>query len=453
MGTVQQKDLRRIVASPFFFPQCEWVGNWGGHWIRVAPASIAIHVTIEAGGSGMAWLEKRGSLYRVVFQIGGISYKRSLGIDDEREAAGRVAAIERRIQMVERGELAVPEESDLPAFLLEDGKSPSPATVKNSCTVKQLIDQFIADLPAGSIEENSLYTLNIHLAHIVRLLTPDKSISRINFAALQDYVNKRSGETGRRGQPISPTTIRKELSSFSGVWNWGIRMNKTKVAYPNKGLRYAKTTDKPPFQTWKEIERQIACGGLSEIEEAELWDCLYLRIEEVVQLLEFVKRQSSEPFLYPMLVMAAHTGARRSEIARSQKRDFDFDAGTVLVREKKRSKGRATNRSVPMTEQLAKTMKAWLEEQPGPAAFTHLGEAIIPERASDEFSKALAGSRWEKLRGWHVLRHSFVSNLASRAIDQRLIDEFVGHTTEAMRRRYRHLFPETKRAAISAVFG
>lgn len=401
----------------------------------------------------MAWLEKRGSMYRVVFQYDGVSYKRSLGIDDEREAVGRVAAIERRIKLVERGELLVPDECDLPAFLLEDGKSPTPATVKNSCTVKQLVDEFIADLPAGSIEENSLYTLNIHLAHIVRLLTPDKSISRINFAALQDYVNKRSGEIGRRGQPISPTTIRKELSSFSGVWNWGIRMNKTKAAYPNKGLRYAKTTDKPPFQTWKEIERQIACGGMSEVEQAELWDCLFLRIEEIGELLDFVEHLKVEPFLYPMVLLAAHTGARRSEIARSQKRDFDFNAGTVLIREKKRAKGRATHRSVPMTEQLSKTMAAWLEEQPGPTAFSHHGEPMIPERASDELSKALAGSRWEKLRGWHVLRHSFVSNLASRAVDQRLIDEFVGHTTEAMRRRYRHLFPETKRAAIAAVFG
>lgn len=341
----------------------------------------------------MAWLEKRGSLYRIVFQFGGVSYKRSLGIDDEREAAGRVAAIERRIKMVERGELLIPDECDLPAFLVEDGKSQPAATVKKSCTVKELIDQFIADLPAGSIEVNSLYTLNIHLAHIVRLLTPDKPISQIDFAALQEYVNKRSGETGRRGQPVSPTTIKKELSSFSGVWNWGIRMKKTKAAYPNKGLRYAKTADKPPFQTWKEIERQIACGGMSDVEQAELWDCLFLRIEEIGELLEFVEQTEVEPFLYPMVLVAAHTGARRSEIARSQKRDFDFNAGTVLIREKKRAKGRATHRSVPMTEQLSKTMAAWLESQPGPTAFSHFGQPMTPERASDEFSKAVSGKR------------------------------------------------------------
>jgi len=28
---------------------------------------------------------------------------------------------------------------------------------------------------------------------------------------------------------------------------------------------------------------------------------------------------------------------------------------------------------------------------------------------------------WEVLRGWHVLRHSFISNCASRGVDQRLL--------------------------------
>lgn len=40
-----------------------------------------------------------------------------------------------------------------------------------------------------------------------------------------------------------------------------------------------------------------------------------------------------------------------------------------------------------------------------------------------------------------------------KGIDQRIIDSFVGHTTEEMRRRYTHLFPSSKKAAIEAVFG
>jgi integrase len=338
-------------------------------------------------------------------------------------------------------------------FLVSDGRREKPARIVKALTLKELIDRFRDALPPGTMEENSRYTLNIHLAHVLKVLKPSTSVTQITFETIQKYVNARSQATGRRRQPVSATTIRKELSSFSSVWSWGLHMGHVAVPFPNKGLRYPKTSEKPPFQTWKAIERQIACGGLSETDQQALWDCLYLRVEEVGKLISFVEQHAVDPCLHPMLLIAAHTGARRSEIVRAQKRDFDFEAGTVLLREKKRSKGRCTQRTVPMTEQLAGLMEAWLEGQPGPAAFTEAGQPLTPQRASELLSRTLAGSTWAKIRGWHVLRHSFISNLASQAIDQRLIDEFVGHTTEAMRQRYRHLFPETKRAAIAAVFG
>ncbi len=52
--------------------------------------------------------------------------------------------------------------------------------------------------------------------------------------------------------------------------------------------------------------------------------------------------------------------------------------------------------------------------------------------------------------GFHSYRHSFASNLAAAGVDQRVIDEFMGHTTEAMRKRYRHLFPKDRRSAIES---
>jgi integrase len=62
-------------------------------------------------------------------------------------------------------------------------------------------------------------------------------------------------------------------------------------------------------------------------------------------------------------------------------------------------------------------------------------------------------AKWAVLRGYHILRHSCVSVLAARGIDQRVINEIAGHTTEAMARRYRHLIPDQKRAAVQQVFG
>lgn len=79
--------------------------------------------------------------------------------------------------------------------------------------------------------------------------------------------------------------------------------------------------------------------------------------------------------------------------------------------------------------------------------------ALSPDQAHGHFTRTLQNSKWEKIKGWHCLRHSFISNLASQGIDQRIIDDFVGHTTEQMRRRYRHLFPDVKQAVIDAVFG
>jgi integrase len=52
--------------------------------------------------------------------------------------------------------------------------------------------------------------------------------------------------------------------------------------------------------------------------------------------------------------------------------------------------------------------------------------------------------------GFHTYRHSFASNLAAAGVDQRIIDEFMGHTTEAMRKRYRHLFPKDRRSAMAS---
>jgi site-specific recombinase XerD len=78
---------------------------------------------------------------------------------------------------------------------------------------------------------------------------------------------------------------------------------------------------------------------------------------------------------------------------------------------------------------------------------------LTVQRASQNFRRILKRSKWVKLHGWHVFRHSFASNCAAKGIDQRLIDAWMGHRTEEMRRRYRHLFPDHQQTAIHEVFG
>jgi integrase len=236
--------------------------------------------------------------------------------------------------------------------------------------------------------------------------------------------------------------------------------------FPNRGLKYPKTSEKPPFQTRQEIERQVSRGGLTEIEQEELWDCLYLTVLEIEEVLALVKRRAGRPFLYPMCVMAAHTGTRRSEILRALANDFDFEGELVTIREKKRSRSKRTTRTVPLSPLVRRVMAGWLESCPGSRyAFCQDVSAggngngspqwqpITIGQATDHLKRTLRGTKWEKMRGWHVFRHSFISNCASRSVDQRMIDVWSGHQTDEMRRRYTHLFPDAQQEAIRLVFG
>jgi integrase len=56
------------------------------------------------------------------------------------------------------------------------------------------------------------------------------------------------------------------------------------------------------------------------------------------------------------------------------------------------------------------------------------------------------------IRGWHVSRHCFNSCCAAAVVDRRLIDDWVGHTTEKIQKRYRHLISSIQKLAIRGVF-
>jgi integrase len=152
-----------------------------------------------------------------------------------------------------------------------------------------------------------------------------------------------------------------------------------------------------------------------------------------------------------MFCFAAYTGARRSEIVRELPSDLDLAGGTVTVREKKRDKCKLTTRRVLLTPFLKGVLEEWVAARAGGKTLFCKGDGtkLTPREAHNYFQRALRLSKWSVLRGWHVLRHSFISALAPSGTDQRVIDEFAGHSTEEQRRRYRHIFPDVKQKAIA----
>jgi len=399
--------------------------------------------------------DEKSGRWRIRFYFGSQEYKRSLKrIKTEQEALALKGRVEETIMLLERGRLELPVDADPAHYILSDGKLSQKVVVQKAATLGDLFDLYQKKLTQGAKETNTRRIEKVHANHLLRLLGPTTHLTALKTRDLQEgYVEKRAKETWKNRR-IKPQTIKKEIETLQAVWSWGRNQGYATGAAPTQGLTYPKEKEKPPFQTWEQIESIVKRGGLSAEAETELWNSLFLSIPEIAAVLEFVGENARCPFLYPFFVFAAHTGARKSEIIRSRVEDFDFAAKIVRIREKKRQKGKETFRTVDMSTLLVDVIQDWLSRHPG-GLLSLCRHPNVPLHETDLtklFRQLFAKSKWKVLRGYHIFRHSFASNLAAAGIDQRVIDEFMGHQTEAMRKRYRHLFPQQRRKAIESVF-
>jgi len=90
-------------------------------------------------------------------------------------------------------------------------------------------------------------------------------------------------------------------------------------------------------------------------------------------VLATVSQTARQLCLYPMFVFTAHTGARRSEILRSQVDGIDLMGQTLTFHEKKRVRGRFTTRTVPISPVLHEVLYQWLSTHSGVGPLFSLG--------------------------------------------------------------------------------
>ena len=123
--------------------------------------------------------------------------------------------------------------------------------------------------------------------------------------------------------------IRKEVATLRMLWSFSRDRGYVSGVFRVRGVKFPKVDQKEPFQTSAQIMQRIERSQLSDNVQEELGECLYLTVSEIEELLDFIEKHARHDFLYPMVVAAAHTGARRSELVRSQVGDFDLECGTV----------------------------------------------------------------------------------------------------------------------------
>ena len=217
----------------------------------------------------------------------------------------------------------------------------------------------------------------------------------------------------KRRKHVQPATVNRELAFLRRVFNVAIEDGKADTN-PVRSKMFAK-------------ENNQRVRFLTEDEEAHL-------------------RTAMRDDAWPFVVVALHTGLRRSEQFNLRWEYVDFSNGILTV---PRSKHGATRR-VPMND----TVRNLLRSRPSRLKSPYVFPSTSGETPCDAnnfvrrvFVPALGKAKIDGFR-WHDLRHTFASRLVMKGVDLRTVQELLGHKTLTMTLRYSHLSPAHQLDAV-----
>lgn len=161
----------------------------------------------------------------------------------------------------------------------------------------------------------------------------------------------------------------------------------------------------------------------------------YLSDDERKRLLDACRTSRAASWLYPLVLMALATGARRGELLGLRWADVDLQRGQVQFHRTKNGERRA----VPVAGVALDALLKLAGDAPDPARLVFEGpEQGKPVYIEQAWREVQAAARIENFR-FHDLRHSAASYLAMSGATAPEIAAVLGHKTLQMVKRYAHL--------------
>ena len=160
------------------------------------------------------------------------------------------------------------------------------------------------------------------------------------------------------------------------------------------------------------------------------------------------------PVLRVVVLTAAMTGLRQSELLGLRWRDIDWAAQRIRVRNtfvrgEHSTAGKSdlsTRRSIPMASRLAGELDLWSKRtvygSDDELVFAHpeKGTPLDGSKVSKRFKAACLAAGVRPVR-FHDLRHTFATRLAASGTPIRTIQEFLGHADSKTTQIYAHYAP------------
>ncbi len=167
------------------------------------------------------------------------------------------------------------------------------------------------------------------------------------------------------------------------------------------------------------------------------------------------------PVLRRIILAAAMTGLRESELIGLRWRDIDWAAQRIRVRKpyvrgEHSTDGKSelsTRRSVPLATRLARELDGWSRRSPYNAeenlVFAHptKGTPLDGSKVNKRF-KAASRDAGVRVIKFHDLRHTFATRLAASNTPIRTIQEFLGHADSKTTQIYAHYAPSEQEVQL-----
>jgi len=385
--------------------------------------------------------------YRLHFCFKGKQYRHSV-LQNEKHATVLQNRVNTLISEFKLGFLKLPQNVPLPTFIF--GQALGKELPKEIChtTLLELVEQYQEQSRPPVKAESSWKTEQVHFRTLYKFLVRNRREQITLGEITVNFFNEYKQFRYRAG--IRTDTVKKELGTLQALFRYAVEC-KYIESNPVREVRRDKSQVPPNrFRTLSEIGKALESADYEPAEKREIKRFAYLNPTEIAELIDLAR----DTWLYPILVLLAHTGVRRGEIVKLEWADVDFERRTLYVASQKQSRRQIIKRSIEMTDALFDTLtELRLKTGGGRHVFAAAdGKRLTVGTLRETFRRLVKGTKFEGV-GFHVFRHSLASNLAAAGVDQRIIDSILGHQTEEMRQRYRHLFPNQQRQALQKLVG
>lgn len=136
----------------------------------------------------MATVEQRSNRFRLIFYFQGKRYAASLKTTSQQEAEAAAGSVDRTLMLLQQGVLAMPLGADLVAFVLSGGRLEERSKPLPLRTLAELKDRYLQAVGVGSMEDNSLGTVRMHLNHFGKTLGASFPIQTLVLSHLQERI-------------------------------------------------------------------------------------------------------------------------------------------------------------------------------------------------------------------------------------------------------------------------